>query len=136
MTAIGGCGTRRGEVAATGRGDVTLAGVLDGHRWRDLPALLHPDFSCRYVHTGETFDRHTWVRLNVEYPGFQGYVLEDSVGDGDRAAGRVHVTGESNGQVKHFEVATFITVHEGVIRDMTEVWAGVEEVAPIGTRPD
>ena len=62
-------------------------------------------------------------------------MLEDCVSDGDRAAGRAHVTGESDGHVQHFEVATFITLREGVIGDMTEVWTDVEEVAPIGTRP-
>ena len=45
-----------------------LADVLDGHHWDDLPALLHRDFRCRYAHTGESFDRDTWVRLNAEYP--------------------------------------------------------------------
>ncbi|MCY7288622.1 MAG: hypothetical protein LH624_10335, partial [Cryobacterium sp.] len=60
---------------------------------------------------------------------------EDCVGDGDRAAGRAHVTGESEGQLQHFEVATFITVREGVIGYMTEVWTGVDEVAPVSTRP-
>ena len=48
-----------------------LANVIDGHRWEDLPGLLHQDFSCRYVHTGEYFDRDAWVRLNAEYPGFK-----------------------------------------------------------------
>jgi len=114
---------------------IQLAEAIDGRRWGDLPELLHPDFCCRYVHTGESFDRDTWVRLNAEYPGFQRFVLEDCVGDGDRAAGRAHVTGESEGQLQHFEVATFITVREGVIRDMTEVWTGVDEVAPVSTRP-
>ena len=112
-----------------------LADIIDGRRWDDLPALLHRDFCCRYVHTGETFDRDTWVRLNAEYPGFQHFVLEDCLGEGNRAAGRAHVTGESDGQVQHFEVATFITLREGVIGDMTEVWTDVNEVAPIGTRP-
>lgn len=112
-----------------------LADLIEGRRWDDLPALLHRDFCCRYVHTGETFDRDTWVRLNAEYPGFQHFVLEDCVSDGDRAAGRAHVTGESDGHVHHFEVATFITLREGVIGDMTEVWTDVAEAAPIGTRP-
>jgi hypothetical protein len=34
-----------------------LADVIDRHRWDKLPGLLAPDFSCRYVHTGEEFDR-------------------------------------------------------------------------------
>ena len=112
-----------------------LANVIDGHRWGDLPGLLHQDFSCFYVHTGEHFDRDAWVRLNAEYPGFQRFVLEDCVGEAQRAAGRAHVTAESEGQLHHFEVATFITVRNDLISDMTEVWTGVEEAAPAGTRP-
>lgn len=112
-----------------------LAEVIDAHRWDDLPALLHPKFSCRYVHTGETFDRDAWVRLNAGYPGFQRFVLEDCVGDDDRAAARSHVTAGGGGHVQHFEVATFITVRAGLIAEMTEVWADVEQCAPQGTRP-
>lgn len=113
----------------------SLAGVLDGHRWEELPALLHPDFSCRYVHTGETFDRDAWVLVNAQYPGFQHFVLQECVADGDRAAGRAHVTGISQGRLQHFEVASFIAVRDGLIADMTEVWTDVDEVAPAGTRP-
>ncbi len=112
-----------------------LADIIEGRRWDDLPALLHEDFRCRYVHTGETFDRETWVRLNAEYPGFQHFVLEDCVSDGTRAAGRARVTGENDGRLQHFEVATFITLREGTIVDMTEVWTDVNEEPPIGTRP-
>lgn len=112
-----------------------LASFIDDRRWGDLPALLHPGFRCRYVHTGESFDGDDWVRLNAEYPGFQHSVLEDCVGQGNRAAGRAHVTGESEGQLQHFEVATFITLRDGLIADMTEVWTGVDEAAPDGTRP-
>lgn len=112
-----------------------LADLIEARRWDDLAALLHRDFRCRYVHTGETFDRATWVRLNADYPGFQHFVLEDCISDGNRAAGRAHVTGEGDGKVQHFEVATFITVREGVIGDMTEVWTDVDAVPPPGTRP-
>jgi hypothetical protein len=113
-----------------------LAEVIDSHRWGDLPGLLHEDFVCRYVHTGETFDRASWVRLNAEYPGFDHLVLADCIGTEDRAAGRSHVTGYSDGKLQHFEVATFITLREGLIADMTEVWTDVDEKAPAGTRPD
>ena len=112
-----------------------VAEVIDTHRWDELPALLHPDFSCRCVHTGEEFDRDAWVRLNVDYPGFDRFVLEDCVGDGDRAASRAHVTVVSGGQVQHFEVAAFVTVREGLITEMTEVWTDVEQSAPEGARP-
>ena len=112
-----------------------LAKVIDTHSWDELPVLLHDDFRCRYVHTGETFDRASWVRLNAEYPGFDRLALEDCIGTQDRAAGRSHVTGYSGGDLQHFEVATFITLREGLIADMTEVWTDVNGAAPAGTQP-
>jgi hypothetical protein len=112
-----------------------LATVIDAHDWDRLPALLHDDFTCRYVHTGEQFDRATWVHLNACYPGFDRFTLKDCVATTDRAAARAHVTGYVNTQLRHFEVATFITVHDGLIADMTEVWTDVDQDAPQGTRP-
>lgn len=112
-----------------------LAEVIDAHRWDELPQLLHPEFSCHYVHTGETFDRDSWVRLNADYPGFENFRLLDCVADHERAAGRAHVTGTTDGELQHFEVATFITVRSDLIVDMTEVWTDVDLTAPAGTRP-
>ncbi|PRZ08705.1 putative ester cyclase [Isoptericola sp. CG 20/1183] len=112
-----------------------LADTIDGHRWEDLPALLHPDFSCRLVHTGETFDRDGWVRLNAEYPGFERFELLDVVADGSRAASRAHVTGTTAGERQHFEVAGFVSVRDGLVAELTEVWADVDQTAPEGTRP-
>ena len=114
---------------------VRLAKTIDAHGWNELPGLLHDEFVCRYVHTGETFDRAAWVRLNAEYPGFDRLVLEDCIGTEDRAAGRSHVTGRSGDEIQHFEVATFISLRDGLIAEMTEVWTDVNEVAPPGTRP-
>ncbi|MBM7785268.1 nuclear transport factor 2 family protein [Tenggerimyces flavus] len=102
-----------------------LATVIDEHAWHELPSLLHEDFTCRYVHTGQRFDAPSWVRFNAEYPGFQRFVLEDCVGTEDRAVGRAHVTGMTDGELQHFEVATFLTVRDDLIIDMTEVWADV-----------
>ena len=62
-------------------------------------------------------------------------MLEDCVGQAERDVGRAHVTAEIEGQLNHFEVATFITVRNDLISDMTEVWTGVDEAAPVGTRP-
>ncbi len=111
-----------------------LADVIDGHRWDELPELLDPAFTCHYVHTGETFDADSWVRLNADYPCFQNFRLEDCVADQERDAGRAHVTGMADGVQQHFEVATFITVRDGLIADMTEVWTDVDQTAPEGTR--
>ena len=112
-----------------------LAAVIDARRWGELPALLHRDFTCYYVHTGESFDGGSWVRLNAEYPGFDHLRLEDCAGEGDRAAGRSHVTGYVDGALQHFEVATFLTLDGGLIASMTELWTDVANEPPAGTRP-
>jgi SnoaL-like domain len=112
-----------------------LAAVIDGRNWDALAGLLHQDFVCNYVHTGEIFDRDSWVRLNAEYPGFDHLELRDCVAVADRAAGRAHVTGYASGRLLHFEVATFITLREDLIAEMTEVWTDVDGQAPEGTRP-
>ena len=113
-----------------------LAEVIDAHDWVTLPGLLHPDFTCRLVHTGEVFDAPTWVRLNADYPGFQRFVLEDLVASGDRAVGRARVTGTGpDGQELVFAVAGFLTAVDGLVRDLTEVWADVGQSPPPGARP-
>lgn len=56
-----------------------VAEVIDAHDWDALATLLHPDFTCRLVHTGEVFDRDQWVRLNADYPGFEHLTVEDLV---------------------------------------------------------
>jgi ketosteroid isomerase-like protein len=112
-----------------------LCELIDAQRWTDLTSLLHEDFVCRYVHTGETFDRESWVGLNAEYPGFDHLVLHDLVASDDRAAARCHVTVHAEGQLVHFEVATFITARDGRIGEMTEVWTDVAQTPPGGTRP-
>ncbi len=112
-----------------------LCDAIDAHDWEALPELLHEEFVCRYVHTGETFDRDTWVRLNAEYPGFDRMSLEDLVGSDTRAVGRCHVTGYVDERLTHYEVATFITTADGLITQMTEVWTDVSQTPPAGTRP-
>ena len=112
-----------------------LAEVIDAHAWDALPGLLHHDFVCRLVHTGETFDGDSWVRFNAEYPGFDHLELQECVGTADRAAARSHVTGYTNEKLQHFEVATFITLRQGLIAEMTEVWTEVDQEALHGRRP-
>jgi SnoaL-like domain len=112
-----------------------LAEVIDGHRWDVLPTLLKEDFTCRYVHTGEQFDRDSWVRLNAEYPGFERFLLEDAVACGERAVGLARVTGTIDGQPQQFAVATFVTVRDRRIGEMTEVWTDVGAVPYRDTRP-
>lgn len=113
-----------------------LAEVIDTHDWDGLPALLHPTFTCRLEHTGEVFDRDQWVRLNADYPGFQRLVVEDLVADGDRGVLRARVTGTGpDGSEQVFVVASFATVRDDRIAELTEVWTDVDQQAPEGTRP-
>lgn len=108
--------------------------ALDERRWGDLPAMLSAEFVCRYVHTGERFDRDSWVRLNADYPGFERLVIEDLVDGGDRAAARCHVTATGAGGLAHFEVATFVRAEGEVIVEMVEVWTDVDQEVPDGGR--
>jgi ketosteroid isomerase-like protein len=113
-----------------------LAEVIDAHDWEGLPALLHPDFTCRLVHTGEVFDREQWVRLNADYPGFQRMHVEDLVADGDRGVLRARVIGTADdGGDLEFAVASFGAVRDDQIIELVEVWADVDQQAPEGTRP-
>ena len=113
-----------------------FAEVIDAHDWEGLRALLHPDFTCRLVHTGETFDRDQWVRLNADYPGFQRLLLEDLVAQDDRGVLRATVIGTSDGgDDLVFAVASFATLRDGFIVELTEVWADIDQPAPPGTRP-
>ncbi|MCE1180378.1 MAG: ester cyclase [Micrococcales bacterium] len=111
-----------------------LAETIDAHDWEGLGGLLHDDFVCRMVHTGETFDREGWVRFNADYPGFHDLQLEDCVGDGDRAAGRSHVRGYVDGELKDFAVADFMTLCDGLVVELVEVWCDVDVAPPSGTR--
>lgn len=111
-----------------------LCTSIDEHRWDDLPGLLHEDFVCRFVHTGEELDKDGWVRLNAEYPGFERMVLEDLVATGDRAVARCTVTGRVDGEVERFAVASFVTVREGLIGELTEVWTDVGVEVPTERR--
>ena len=113
-----------------------LAHVIDAHDWNALASLLHPEFTCRLVHTGEVFDAPSWVRLNADYPGFQRFVLEDLVASGSRAVGRAHVTATGpDGEELVFAVASFVTTESGLVRDLTEVWTDVGQPPPADARP-
>ncbi|MBC2933856.1 nuclear transport factor 2 family protein [Nocardioides sp. zg-1228] len=112
-----------------------LAEVIDAHDWDGLPALLRDDFTCRYVHTGEVFDRDGWVRLNADYPGFERMCVEDLVADGDRGALRARVTSTDDaGERLGFAVASFATVRDGLLHELVEVWTDVDQQPPAGTR--
>lgn len=111
-----------------------LVEVIDRHAWEELPGLLHDDFTCRLMHTGEAFGKDEWVRFNADYPGFVGMRLEDCVAQGDRAAARYHVEGVVDGEPAHFEVAGFLTVRDDLIVELVEVWTDIDQDPPAGTR--
>ena len=112
-----------------------LAASIDAHDWTGLAALLHEDFPCRLVHTGETFDRDGdrdgWVRFNADYPGFDRFTLEGCIGEHDRAAGRAHSTGWVDDELNHFEVALFITVRDGLILDGARASSPIVNAMPV-----
>lgn len=112
-----------------------LMTAIDERRWGDLADYLHPDFRCRYSHTGEIFNADEWIRLNAEYPGFDHLKVQQLLGDEAAAACRAHVTGHGEGGLDHFECATFISMKDGLIWEMTEVWADASQQAPPETRP-
>jgi len=113
-----------------------LAAVIDAHDWDALPALLHEDFTCHLLHTGEVFDRDQWVRLNADYPGFQRMHLEDLVADGERGVLRARVVGTGSDEVDVvFVVASFATVRDDLLVELTEVWADIDQQPPPGARP-
>ena len=109
---------------------------IDAHAWDTLGELLHPDFVCHYVHTGETFGPQDWVRLNADYPGFERLELLDLVASGDRAVARARIVGGSQGSSEEFQVASFVTERDGLIGELTEVWTDVGAEPPAGTRLD
>ncbi len=104
---------------------------IDAQDWDGMAGLLDPHLRARYVHTGETFDPGELVRLNREYPGRWHATVEDIVGTGQRAVSRTRV---SNGQ-QTYHVASFVTVRDGMIADLVEVWADSGASPPPGSRP-
>lgn len=112
-----------------------LAAVIDAHDWDGLPDLLHPGFTCRLAHTGEVFDKEQWVRFNADYPGFERMLVEDLVTDGERGVLRATVVGRGQaGEELVFAVASFASTKDGLISELVEVWADVDQEPPAGTR--
>ena len=112
-----------------------LAELIDAHDWEALPGVLHRDFACRLVHTGEVFDREVWVWFNADYPGFERMHVEDLVADGDRGVLRAKVVGRGDaGEELVFAVASFATVRDDLLVELVEVWTDVDQEPPAGTR--
>jgi len=109
-----------------------FAEIIDARDWDALPGVLADDFSARFVHTGETFDRDGFVALNRDYPIVVRFLVEDLVAAGDRAVLRARVTDGRD----TWHVASFATVGEGgLLTELVEVWAEVGE-PETDRRPD
>ena len=91
---------------------------IDDRDWTGLATLLAADFRGEYRHDGKSFGRDDWVAYNADYPVRVRFVLEDLVVAGDRAVLRSHVFNDA----VTFYVATFLTVTDGLITDLVEVW--------------
>ena len=109
-----------------------FAEIIDARDWDALDDVLADDFSARFVHTGETFDRAGFVALNRDYPIVVRFLVEDLVAAGDRAVLRARVTDGRD----TWHVASFATIGAGgLIAELVEVWAEVGEPEP-DRRPD
>ncbi len=111
-----------------------LMTAIDEHRWDDLAAFLHPEFTCRLVHTGEEFGRDAWVAFNADYPGFDRLIVEDLVGSDEAAAARSLVLGDADAGPQRFACASFAHLRDGLIVELVEVWTDLDQEAPEGTR--
>jgi len=103
---------------------LALSDRIDTQDWDGLSALLAPDFRARYVHTGEEFDRESFVRLNRDYPGSWRFEHEDVVDGGDRGVLRARVSDATDESDEVYHVASFGTAGaDGLLHELVEVWA-------------
>jgi ketosteroid isomerase-like protein len=96
-----------------------FANAIDRRDWAALGALLAPDCVVELVHHGRRFTGEDWVAFNADYPGSWSFVPEDIVATDDRAVVRARVFDAD----ALFHVASFLTVVDGLISAVTEVWA-------------
>ncbi|GAB2908900.1 hypothetical protein GCM10027047_03840 [Rhodococcus aerolatus] len=97
---------------------------LDAADWDGLARLLASDAVVRFAHSGEVFDGPGWVAFNRDYPGRWRADVAELVVDGERVVARARVH-DGRGGESH-AVASFATVHGGLVTELLEVWA--EEV--------
>ncbi len=107
-----------------------LAEVVDAQAWSSLAELLDEELVCRYVHTGEVFDRDAWVRLNSDYPGFDHLELRDCVATATRDAGRSHATALAGQKFQHLEVDTSRCCTTGSSLRWPRFWTDADEENP------
>jgi hypothetical protein len=103
---------------------------IDAQDWDGLAGLLDPRLTAHYTHTGEDFSPGELVHLNREYPGRWQVNVEDVVGEGARAVSRARVSDGSQA----YHVASFATVHGGLVTELVEVWSESGVPAPADRR--
>lgn len=104
--------------------------AIDARDWAALAALLAPEFTATWVHTGERFDRDGFVAVNRDYPGAWRFEHEQIVDGGDEGALRAVVTDATGESDERHHVATFASARGGLLTDITEVWAEVTTPDP------
>jgi predicted ester cyclase len=92
--------------------------LIDAQAWDELDEVLASDVCVSLVHSQLDMDRAEFVRFNREYPGRWHCEVVATVAEGDRVAARVRVFDDA----QTFWVASFATVRDGAIVDITEVW--------------
>lgn len=94
---------------------------LEARDWAGVRALLHDDFSCHLVASGEQFpSADAWVDFNHRYPGDWHIEVLRVVGDpaGDQAVSEVRV--RIDDRVDY--AASFFTVDGDRLVNATEYW--------------
>jgi len=104
---------------------------LEARDWAGVRALLHDDFACHLVASGERFtSADAWIEFNRAYPGDWHIEVLRIVGDpgGDQAVSEVRV--RIGDRIDH--AASFFTVDGGRLVAATEYWLepGAEPVPP------
>lgn len=98
---------------------VTFWQHIQAREWDAARALLAPDFTAEWPHTGERFiGRDDFIAMNREYP--EGWMLRvlDVVSDGESAASQIEVL--HNG-ARHV-AASFFHIENGLLKSVTEYW--------------
>jgi len=102
--------------------------------WAGLGQLLTPGLQTRYLATDELIDgAEGFVRLNAEYSGRWRVTVLDLVAAGDRAVTCARLDAEE-GSEAHY-VTSFATVRDGLVADLTELWADAGQEVPQDRRP-
>lgn len=99
---------------------------FEAREWDAAQALLAPDFTCEWPHSGERMrGAAAFIAVNREYPEGWAIRVVRVVAQGDQVVSEIEVT---HGP-KVFHAASFFTVAAGKLARVTEHWveAGHEE---------